>query len=98
MKIYLNTTSTIKKVTEIELHIYFIKERARSCHHNLPFKHIPKVILVAMLMKCELRLNMFPQKGRVSTSVSTHTILIEVMLEFNKHCRLKNFQYSQVYQ
>ena len=54
MEIDLNTTSSSNHVLDIESKIIIIKDRARACHHTLPFKHTPKVILVAILIKCIL--------------------------------------------
>ena len=98
INIDLNTTSTRDHVPDIDIHISIVKDRARTCHHTLTFNHIPKFILVAMLMKCLLWLNMLPPKGGVYASVIPRTILTGVKFDYNKHCRLQFEQYAQVQQ
>ena len=98
MNIDLNTTSTSEHVPDIERQIYVIKKISRSCHHTIPFNHIPKVIQVSLFMNCALWINVLPQKLVVSTSVSPCIILTEVNFDYNKHCRLQFFQYAQLYQ
>ena len=88
MKIDINTTSISKHIPDIEIYICIIKYKARSCHHTLPFKHIPKLILVSILINCTLWLNMFPPKVGVSTSVIPPTILTGLNFDYNKHCQL----------
>ena len=66
-------------------------------HHTLPLKHITKVILVVMLMKCVLWINLFKPRVVVSTSVSPHIILIEVKFDYNKNYQLQFGKYAQLH-
>lgn len=46
------------------------KERARACTHGLPFRRLPKLLLVSMLDHVTLCLNMFPAPNGVSDTIS----------------------------
>ena len=51
-------------VPEIERQHRVIKERARACRHDLPFKVLPRLMLVEMVNNCALWLNIFHQKEK----------------------------------
>ena len=67
MNIELNTFLSIDQITYIQRHISAIKEIERACHHTIPLKHVPMMILVYMLTNLSLRLNEFTQKGDIHT-------------------------------
>ena len=73
MGVSLNIASASEHVPEIERQHRVIKERARSCHHYLPFKMIPKLMITEMIYNCVLWINTFPPKGGVSASISPRT-------------------------
>ena len=98
IQIELNTTSSSEHVPDNEPQIPVIKERSRACRHTFPFKHTPRLILVAMLINYALCLNDFPPKELVSTSVSPCTIPTGINFEYHKHLWLKFGHYSQVNQ
>ena len=50
-------------VPEIERQHRLIKEQARACRHSLPFKMIPKIMIIEMIYNCVLWINAFPPKG-----------------------------------
>ncbi len=47
----------------IERNIRFLKEKVRSLRHSLPFKRIPALMLIRMVMHTVLFMNSFPRKG-----------------------------------
>ena len=49
-----------------------------------------------MIMNSTLWINMFTQKGGVSTPVTSITILKGVKFDYNKDCRRKFGRYAQV--
>ena len=83
-----NTTSSSKKVTDLELQIRVIKYRSRSCLHNIPFKHTHKVIRFYMLMNCALWINVFPPEVGFYTSVSLRTIFTGLKSDYYKQFRI----------
>ena len=58
----MNTNLSSEQITEIERQICVMKEKARACHHNIPFKNIPIVLLGVMLTNCAPWFNMFLPK------------------------------------
>ena len=75
MGVLLNTASALEHVLEIERKQKVIKERARACRHSLPFKMIPKIMIIEMIYNCVLWINAFPPKGDVSASISPRTLI-----------------------
>ena len=97
-KIELNTSSSSEHVPDIEPQIHDINEISRSRCHTLPLKHVPRVILVSMLMNCTLCLKTFTQKVGFSTPFSPKTIFTVLNFYYNKHFRIQFGQYEQVHQ
>ena len=95
--IELNTTSRDEHVPEIERQIRVIKERIRACLNSLPFKCLPKIILVDMLYTRVFWLNAFPPKGGTSPTISPCTLLTGVKIDFKIHCKLSFGAYAQVH-
>ena len=75
MGVSLNIASASEHVPEIKRQDRVIKERARAYRHSLPFKMIPKIMIIEMMYNCVLWINAFPPKGGVSESISPRTLL-----------------------
>ena len=84
-------------VPEIERQIRVLKERACACRHTLPFKYLPRLIVIEMMNNCALWLNVFPPKGGVST-ISPRTLITGVNFDYTKHCKLPFGAYTQVHE
>ena len=52
-----------------------IGERIRVTYHALPYKAMPKIMLVNLAMACAWQLNLFPVKGGVSAYYSPYVIM-----------------------
>ena len=71
-----------------------MKERARPTIHCLPFKHLPKVMIQALVYHAAKGLNQFPSKNGISDTLSPLTIMTgrsnpdynELKLEFGIVC------------
>ena len=92
-----NFATRNKHVPEIERQHRVIKERARACRHSLPFKVLPRLMLVKMVKNCALWLNMFPPKGGIG-SMSPRTLITGIKLDYKKHCQLPFGSYVQVHE
>lgn len=86
--VILNTTSANEHVPGIERMIRVIKERARSIRCTLPFKKIPKRMLIKMLLFCVFWLNHMPNKNGISNSLSPRMIMTVSKANFKTHCRI----------
>ena len=75
-----NFSTRNEHVPKIERQHRVIKERARACHNSLPFKVLPRLMLLEMVNNCALWLNMFPPKGGIG-SVSPRTLITGIKLD-----------------
>ena len=94
----INTTAAKEHVPEIERRIRLIKERGRGILNTLPFKKIPRLILIELIYHVVLWLNAFPLKNSgVSANLSPRELVIRHKLDFKQHCRAKFGSYCEVY-
>ena len=91
-----NFATRNEHVPKIERQHCVIKELARACHHSLPFKVLPRLMLVEMVNNCALWLNMFPPKVRIGY-VSPRTLMTGIKLDYKKHYQLPFGSYVQVH-
>ena len=91
-----NFATRSEHVPEIERQIQVLKERARACRHTLPFKYLPRLIVIEMMNNYALWLNVFPPKGGVST-ISPRTLITGEKFDHTKHCKLPFGAYAQVH-
>ena len=57
-------------VPEVERKIRLIKERGRGILNTLPFKRMPRLMLIELVYHVVLWLNAFPAKSEVSDTLS----------------------------
>jgi hypothetical protein len=62
----LNTTAAHEHIREVEQKIRVIKEMARGTFNTLPYKRLPKLMVVELLHFCVMRMNAFPVKSGIS--------------------------------
>jgi len=93
-----NLTSANEHVHDIERRIRVVKERTRAVRHSLPYRKIPILLMIHMVLKCVKMLNYFPPKGGVSDVISPKTIMSGEQLDYKKHLTLQIGQYCQVHE
>ena len=62
----LNTTAAREHVGKIEQKIRVIKEKARGMINTLPYKKLPRVMVIELLHFCVMWMNSFPVKSGIS--------------------------------
>ena len=62
----INTTAAKEHVPEVERKIRLIKERGRGILNTLPFKKMPRLMLIELIYHVVLWLNAFPANSGVS--------------------------------
>ena len=72
------------KQPEAERNNQVIGERCRTMFHNMPYKKIPKAMIIEMGKLAAEQLNYFPVKGGVSKYFSPYMILNGLNLDYNK--------------
>ena len=93
MGLQLNTMSNDEHVPEIEWQIRTLKERTRGIYCTLPFRKIPRRLIIEMLYAANYWLNMFLRKGGISQTMSPRTLLTGLTMNYNRHCRLEFGEY-----
>ncbi len=93
----INTTAARENVPEIERKIRLIKERGRGILNTLPFKKMPRLMLIELIYHVVLWLNAVPAKLGVSEMLSPCKIVYRHKLGFAKHCKSPFGTYCKVH-
>jgi hypothetical protein len=84
-------------VGTIERSIRTIKERCRTMTHSMPYKRIPKIMVIAMVECANLWLNAFPSSNGVSKTMSPANIIQGKPNPDMNHNRIVLGSYAMVY-
>ena len=96
--ILLNTVSIDEHVPEIERQIHTVKERTHAIYCALPFKKMPRRLIIEMVYAANYWLNMFPRKGGVSKTLSPCALLTGQSWSYTTHCKLEFGDYVQTHE
>jgi hypothetical protein len=77
----LNTTVACKHIREVEQKIRVIKERARGMFNTLPYKKLPKLMVIELLHFCVMWMDLFPVKSRISKKWSPWELVSQHKLD-----------------
>ena len=96
LPIHLDIVPADDHVGEIERSNRTVKERARACVHGLPFRRIPKLVVVSVVADVVRCLNMLPAPTGVSPTLSPLSIVTgapapdyaSMKLEFGSYVQL----------
>ena len=94
----LNCCAAGEHVPEIERYISTLKHCTRSAYNILPFKNLPRVILIHLFKNYTLWLNAFPATDRVSSVHSPRFLFMGRELSFDKHTVLEFGSYIQTHE
>ncbi len=83
----LNTTVAREHIGEVEQKIRVIKERARGTFNTLPYKKLPKLMVIELLHFCVMWMNSFPVKSGISKKWSPRELVSRHKLDAKLHCR-----------
>jgi hypothetical protein len=83
----INTMAAKEHVPEVGRRIHLIKERGRGILNTLPFKKMPRVILIELIYHVVLWLNAYPTKSGVSDTLLPREIVLQQKLNFKRHCK-----------
>lgn len=97
-RIVINTTAANEHVGEIERRIRIIKERARGFLATLPFKRLPKRIVIELLHFVTMWLNSFPvSSAGISQKWSPRELLRRQKFDAKLHCQAPFGSYCEVH-
>jgi hypothetical protein len=85
-------------VGEVERSIRTIKERVRSDIHGMPFKRLPKMLIIELVRRAVKVLNQFPALDGVSDTVSPLAIMTGKANPDYHHMKLDFGTYAQVFE
>jgi hypothetical protein len=74
-QVVLNTMAAREHVGEVEQKIRVIKERARGTFNTLPYKKLPKLMVMQLLHFCIMWMNSFPVKSGISKKWSPRELV-----------------------
>ena len=83
---------------DAERQVRTVKDRVRSQYRMMPFKYIPRVILIRMVRNAVFWLNAFPHDQGLSSEHSPRYIMYGQELDYNKHVRTEFGQYVQTHE
>jgi hypothetical protein len=90
----LNTTAPAREhVGKIERKIRVVKERARSTMSVIPYKLLPKLVIIERVMW----INSFPVKSGISEKWSPREIVSRHKLDAKIHCKVPFGAYCEVH-
>ena len=93
----LNTCGADEHVPEIERFIRTVKDHVRSVYHSLPYKYIPRLLLVHLVKVAVFWLNAFPHRDGISDQLPRY-IMTGHTLNFQRHARLELGAYVQTHE
>jgi hypothetical protein len=84
-------------VGTIERSVRTIKERCRTMTHSMPYKRIPKIMVVALVECATLWLNVFPSSNGISDTMSPSYIVQGKPNPDMNHKQIVHGSYAMVY-
>ncbi len=81
----LNIKAAAEHAPEIERAIRTIKELVRAHKSRLPYRKLPALLVIGLVLFSVFWINAFPHKNSVSSSISPRTIMTGWTLDFTKH-------------
>jgi hypothetical protein len=93
-----NLASANERIPEIERRIRVVKEGFRATRHSLPFKTIPKLTTIHIVLNAVKLLIFFLTKGGVSDTPSPKMMMSGNILDYKKLLSLQIEQYCQVHE
>ena len=94
----LNCCAADEHVPDIEQYIRTVKDRVRSTYQMLPFKRVPRLVLIHLVKNAVFWLNALPATDGVSSTHSPRYLLTGRELEYPLHVRLEFGEYVQTHE
>jgi hypothetical protein len=98
LKATLNIAGKGEHVPEIERGIRTVKERTRCTYNTTRFDKFPPKMIMGMVFLSVFWLNAFPNKHKISTTLSPRTIVTRCHIDYTIHCKIEYGQYVQTHE
>ena len=83
----LNCCAADEHIPDVERYIRTIKDRARSTYRMLPFRHLPRLMIVHLIKNAVFWLNSFPHRDGISNEHSPRYFLTGFELKYKQPTR-----------
>jgi hypothetical protein len=93
----LNICALGEHVPEVERKIRTVKGQVQVVITTLPFRTIPLIITAHAVIFSVMWVNLFPLKGKISSTLSPQAIVTGLTPNAEKHCRIPFGAYTQVH-
>ena len=94
---FINTSDADDHQPDIERAIRSVKDRVRSTYRMLPYKYIPRLMVVHLVRNTIFWLNAFPVDNGWSSKYLPRYIMTGKHLDYNKHVRAEFGEYVQTH-
>jgi hypothetical protein len=94
----LNTAAADEHVPDIERHIRTIKDSTRSTYRMLPFRRLPRIILIHLVKNAVFWLNAVPTNDGITRRFSPRYIITGQHLHASKHAVIPFGAYVQTHE
>ena len=94
----LSTTASDEHVSEIERHIRTIKDSTRSTYRMLPFRHLPRIVLIHLVKNAVFWLNALPTNDGITRTYSPRYIMTGQHILASKHAVIEFGAYVQTHE
>ena len=94
----INTSDADDHQPDIERAIRSVKDRVRSTYRMLPYKYIPRLMVVHLVRNTIFWLNAFPVDNGWSSKYLPRYIMTGKHLDYNKHVRAEFGEYVQTHE
>ena len=94
----INTTAADEHVPDIERHIRTIKDSTRSTYRMLPYRHIPRIVLIHLVKNAVFWLNAVPANDGIARRFSPRYIMTGQHVVASKHAVIPFGTYVQTHE
>jgi hypothetical protein len=94
----LNTAAADEHVAEVERYIRTIKDSTRSAYSLLPYRHVPRIVLIHLVKNAVFWRNAFPTDDSITQKYSPRYILTGQELDATKHAVIEFVSYVQTHE
>ena len=95
--IIMNYANTKEHVPRAERNNRTIRERVRASYYQMPYKHLPRILVKYMVSEAARKLNYFPAKHGISKYYSPRMIVHKENIDYDKHCKFVLGEYVQAH-
>jgi hypothetical protein len=94
----INTCAADEHVPDVERYVRTVKDRSRSTYRMLPYKYLPRIVVVHLVRNAVFWLNAFPTDEGITRKYSPRYVMTGQQLSASKHARIEFGAYVQTHE